>query len=132
MSTATKGAKAPQTKATSNGTAKKVEPKKVEVLKSESTVKDFLNPTAEDRINRANNFAILAKKHQFLKNKSEELDRFLISSDGTKENIHLTNAEGFKFEVSNTQVIEKVVQTISEQLNVFLEKSNREILDFTV
>lgn len=132
MSTATKAGKAPQTKAMSNGAAKKVEPKKEEVQKSESTVKDFLNPTAEDRINRAQNFEILAKKYHFLKNKADELNRFLISSDGTKENIHLTNAEGFKFEVSNTQVIEKVVETISEQLNVFLEKSNREILDFTV
>lgn len=132
MSTQVKTGKNP----TKNGNSQKAETAKAtakpQIQKSQSTVKDFLAPSAQDKIQRAENFAILAKKYAYLKEKRENLDRFMISSDGTKEQITMTNAEGFDFQVTNTQVIEKVVDTISAELQLFLDKSEQEIVEFTV
>ena len=111
---------------------KKVEDQKPQETRNTQTISDLVNPSAESRIKRMHNFGILAKKHEFLKKKSEELNSFIISSDGTKEKIFLENAEGFKFEVTNTQVVEQVVDTIKMQLDVFLTASEKEILEYSI
>lgn len=56
----------------------------------------------------------------------------MLSSDGTKEKISLSNASGFKFEVSNSQTIEKVLEVIASDLKVFTERADKEILNFAI
>lgn len=75
---------------------------------------------------------ILGDKFTFLKTKQDELERFMLSSDGTKEKISLSNASGFKFEVSNSQTIEKVLEVIASDLKVFTERADKEILNFAI
>lgn len=128
MKTATKA------KETTKATAKsETQPTKAKnVILSKTPINAIINPTPEDKIQRAENFAILAKRHNFLKTKKEELDRFIISSDGTKEKIILQNADGFAFEVSNTQVIEKVVDVVQNELATFINHSSNEILNYSI
>src|SRR5690606_28107158 len=72
--------------------------------------------TPEKRLQRVENLRILGQRFAYLKKKEDELSKFIVSSDGTKEKIVLTNANGFNFEVSNSQTVEKVVQVIENDL----------------
>ena len=98
---------------------------------SEEIIK-MLHPTAEQRLKSLEQFQILGEKFNFLKSKQDELDKFTLSSDGTKEKISLSNASGFKFEVTNSQTIEKVLEVISADLKIFTEKANKEVLSFAI
>ncbi|MFB9055074.1 hypothetical protein ACFFVB_18480 [Formosa undariae] len=124
MSTNAK-AKAPQTETKPKEVLKKVE-------KSNTEVKDLFNPTAESRIKRAENFKILADKFKFLNDKNDDLQKFIVSSDGTKEKIVLENAQGFKFEVSNSNVIEKVLDVVKSELQNITNEAEKEVLTFQI
>ena len=132
MSTTKTADKAQTAKVNEKSNLKKVETEKAQDTKSTETIAQLVKPTAEGRIKRMENFAILAKKHTFLQNKKNELERFEISQDGTKEKLTLSNANGFVFEVSNTQVMEKVVDLLNAELELFLTQSNNEILAYTI
>ncbi len=95
-------------------------------------IKRLLNPTAEQRLKSLEQMRILGEKFTFLKAKEDELEKFILSSDGTKEKISLSNASGFKFEVTNSQTIEKVLEVIAKDLKVFTERAEHEIISFTV
>jgi hypothetical protein len=127
-----------------NATLKVVEaPKTTQVEKKEENlnasktnqedeIKRLLNPSAEQRLKSLQQMNILGEKFNYLKVKEDELNKFILSSDGTKEKISLSNASGFKFEVSNSQTIEKVLFVISEDLKLFTNKAEQEILNFNV
>jgi len=104
----------------------------VQVQKSATKVDDILNPSASGRIRKLENFQILAKKHEFLQEKRNSLDRFIISSDGTKEKVILKNSEGYIFEVSNSQVLEEVLGVLQRNLETFISKSEKEVLAFEI
>ena len=132
MSTTKTADKAQTAKVNSKNNLKKVESPKPQESKSTETINQLINPTAEGRIKRMENFKILSKKYNFLQNKAEELHRFEISQDGTKEKLTLSNASGFQIEVSNTQVVEKVVELLKAELSTFLAHSEKEILNYTI
>ena len=127
-----------------NATLKVVEaPKTTQVEKKEENfnasktnqddeIKRLLNPSAEQRLKSLQQMNILGEKFNFLKKKEDELNKFVLSSDGTKEKISLSNASGFAFEVSNSQTIEKVLFVISEDLKLFTNRAEQEILNFNV
>ena len=100
--------------------------------KAKEEIKKILHPTAEQRLKSLEQMRILGDKFTFLKTKQDELERFMLSSDGTKEKISLSNASGFKFEVSNSQTIEKVLEVIASDLKVFTERADKEILNFAI
>ena len=109
--------------------------KTAQVAKVESAtakVKEILNPSADGRIKKLENFQLLANRYSFLKRKQDELERFILSSDGTKEKVILSNASGFSIEVSNTQVIEKVQELIKAELDTFVKASEKEIVNFQI
>ena len=111
--------------------------KKEEILipsktNQEDEIKRLLNPSAEQRLKSLQQMNILGEKFNYLKVREDELNKFILSSDGTKEKISLSNASGFKFEVSNSQTIEKVLFVISEDLKLFTNKAEQEILNFNV
>ena len=111
-----------------------VEPKK-EAISLASKIEEkiaFLTTSVQDRIRRGEQFQVLTGKFNFLKQKEDELSKFVLSSDGTKEKIELSNQSGFKLVVSNTQTIEKVLKVIEEDLSAFVLKSEKEIADFIV
>ena len=89
-------------------------------------------PSAEDRIRNAENFGILTTKFEHLKTKNEELKKFKISSDGTKEQISLSNAAGFKIEVTNSKVVEEVQELMQKVLDKMLAKAQNEVQQFVI
>ena len=99
---------------------------------SETKINDLINPSASARIKKLENFQILAKKHDFLIAKRTELEKFILSSDGTKEKVILKNASGFELEVSASQVVEKVLYVVKEELDGFISKSEKDVLSFNI
>lgn len=93
---------------------------------------NFLNPSAETRIKRSEQFLVLGEKFKSLKAMEDNLTKFILSSDGSKEKIELSNNSGFKFVVSNTQTIEKVLDVIQKELSVFIERADTEIKAFII
>ena len=115
---------------TSKSTAKKATDQQKKAAKDQ--VKQILQVDAESRIKKAEQFQLLATKYKTLKAKKDELESFMISSDGTNERIYLENAKGMKFIVSNSQVIEKVIQMITDQLDIYIDKTEQEVKAFTI
>lgn len=118
----------------SKTTTKKEETKVSERAKNQTKakVKAMFDNSAEFKIKKARQFNLLAEKFETLKAKKDELDNFIISSDGTKETIHLQNAKGAKFVVSNSQVIEKVIDVLTDQLDTFIDYSEKQIQAFQI
>lgn len=112
--------------------SKKVEQNEQEDKKMSLELIKKFQPSAEQRLQKLDNFRILGERHSFLKKKEDELSKFIVSSDGTREKITLSNASGFTFEVSNSQTIEKVVNIIENHLKTFVQKSEEEILNFHI
>ncbi len=105
--------------------------KATEEAKKEALLKVVV-PSADDRIKRMENFQIVTKKYQHLKTKNEELKKFNISSDGTRERLILHNAADFNFEVTNSQVMQKVVNLLQSELDILLVDSEKEVREFEV
>lgn len=93
---------------------------------------DSFAPSAEERIKRMSNFQILANKHTHLKMKEEELQKFILSSDGQKEKIVLENSSGLKIEVTNSAVIAKVVGEMKGTLDNLISEVDSEIRTFVI
>ena len=110
-------------------TSKKVKPT---TEKSSTQINEVLRPSAENRIKKMQNFQLMAEKHEFLQSKKDELEKFIISSDGTKEKITLSNAKGFILEISNSQVVEEMTEVVSKKLQQFLEASENDILNYSI
>lgn len=121
---------AEQKKPTISSEVKKVEN---ESLKNE-TLKMIGNfrPSAEERIKNAEKFKILTEKYDHLKVKKEELEKFKISSDGTKEKIYFENAEGYKLEVSNSNIIDKMLSLAEDTLNGILSDTEQQVQEFVI
>jgi len=97
----------------------------------QKVIKGFI-PSADERIKNAENFMLLTNKFAHLKRKNEELKRFKISSDGTKETIYLENSEGFKFSVSNSKVVDETLQLLQTKLDELLSFTEKEVQEFIV
>lgn len=104
---------------------------KPEIVKVE-TKSINLETTAEKRIKNAENFSQICKKHNFLKEKSDELNAYVIGRDGIKETIKIKNAEQVSFEISNTTIIGKILELCQTELFEMVDKSEKEVLDFIV
>ena len=89
-------------------------------------------PSAEERIKNAEKFQILTTKYDHLKAKKEELEKFKISSDGTKERIYFENAEGYKLEVSNSTIIADMLQLAEKTLTDILTLTEKQVQEFVI
>lgn len=89
-------------------------------------------PTAEERIERSRHFEAMSERFKFLKLKSNDLKMFMAGNDKTNAKIILKNAQGFEFEVRNTNVIDKVTATMQNELNILLTDAESEILTFEI
>lgn len=86
--------------------------------------------TAEERISRIPLFEELSKRYNLLKSKSEDLKMFTAGNDKTNAKIIFENAQGFKFEIRNSNVIEKLTREAQAELNILLAEAKNEILNF--
>ena len=99
--------------------------------KTKNLIASF-RPSAEERIKNAEKFKILTEKYDHLKAKKEELEKFKISSDGTKERIYFENAEGYKLEVSNSNIINDMLKLAENTLNGILNDTEKQVQDFII
>lgn len=86
--------------------------------------------TAEERILRIPHFEELSKRFRLLKEKANDLKMFTAGNDKTSGKIIFENSQGFKFEINNANVIDKLVKEAQAELNILLLEANNEILTF--
>jgi hypothetical protein len=107
-----------------------VSPEKVEAIKA---TLDKFKPepmTAEQRISRIPLFEELSKRYKLLKEKSTDLEMFTAGNDKTNAKIIFKNAQGFEFEIRNSNVIDKLTREAHAELNILLAEAKNEILTF--
>ena len=68
-----------------------------------------LETTAEKRIKNLMIFEKISEKHNFLKEKSDELNAYLVGRDGLKETVTIENTNGLCLEISNSSVITEIL-----------------------
>jgi hypothetical protein len=99
---------------------------------AENEIKAILSPTAEQRLKNLKNFQLLGQRYENLLQKQDELNTFNVSNDETQDKLKLTNASGFTFTLSNTIVINEVIDLISSHLEVKIGNTQKEILEFSI
>jgi hypothetical protein len=93
---------------------------------------DKTPPTAKERIGRKALFDEVSKRYEHLENKSNDLKMFHAGNDKITAKIILKNQAGFEFEVSNSNVIKKVTDTMEAELNILLLEAENEVLNFEI
>lgn len=88
--------------------------------------------SAEERINRKNQFDALAKRYETLKAKDNELKTFHAGNDKTNAKIIFKNAQGFEFVIQTTNVIDKLTKAAQEELQILLTEAENEVLTFEI
>jgi len=88
--------------------------------------------TAEERISNMKQFEALSTRYKALKEKDEELKTFHAGNDKTSAKITFQNAQGFKFEVQNSNVIDRLTKSAKEELSILLTEAENEILTFII
>lgn len=88
--------------------------------------------TAEERIIRISQFEAVSKRFKLLKQKSDELKMWNAGNDKSNATINLKNSSGFEFAVSNSFVIQKVLNVMQQELDILLGETEIEILTFEI
>jgi hypothetical protein len=105
---------------------------KEEVLKMIEKFKPEPILTAEARIERMKQFEALSTRFGALKDKSNELKTYKAGNDKINAKITFQNAQGFKMEVQNSNVIQKLVEAAENELNILLSEAENEVLTFEI
>lgn len=106
--------------------------KKENILKTMEKFKPEPFKSAEDRISRKNQFDALAKRYEQLKEKDNELKTFHAGNDKTSAKIIFKNAQGFEFNIQNSNVIDKLTKAAQEELKILLNEAENEVLTFEI
>ncbi len=106
---------------------------KNELQNAKTKVARILNPiTAEQRIKNSEIFTKLAEKFQFLRQKKDHLVSFMASRDGLKEKLYIVSDNEQNFEISNSRIIEKILEVCDNELDELLQKSETEVSTFII
>ena len=89
------------------------------------------NKTADQKLKDLEKMKILANKYNFLNEKRDNLEKFILSSDGTKEKFTMSNSSS-TFEVFNPETLKKILATVLADLNDLTNKTEAELLSFNV
>lgn len=92
----------------------------------------ILETTAEKRIKNLQIFEKICEKHNFLKEKSDELNAYLVGRDGLKETVTIENTNGLCLEISNSSVITEILNLSQSKIFALLEESEKEVLKFVI
>ncbi|WP_445458433.1 hypothetical protein [Flavobacterium sp. HNIBRBA15423] len=101
-------------------------------MNAKEEIRNIFSNSTEEKLLKLEHLTVLSQKFRALKGMRDDLTKFILSSDGSKEKIELSNSSGFKFIVSNTQTIEKVLELIESELNLFISKADKEIQEFSI
>jgi hypothetical protein len=134
MNTQTSTPKRQEVKELPNTTTTKtaIEEKKESLEKVMEKFKPEPIKTAEERINRAKQFEALSTRYNALKEKENELKTFHAGNDKTNAKIVFKNAQGFSFEVQNSNVIDRLTKAAKEELSILLNEAQNEVLTFEI
>lgn len=91
-----------------------------------------IETTAEKRIKNLEHFEKICRKHNFLKEKADDLNAYLISRDGLKENLAIQNTDGQVFEISNSHIISEILTLCQEKLHNLLDESEKEVINYKI
>lgn len=106
--------------------------KKAATLKLIEKFKPEAPKTAEDRIQQIAHFEALSKRYKILKEKSNDLKMFDAGNDKTNAKITFKNAQGFEFEIRNSNVIERLNKEAQSELKILLDEAENEVLTFQI
>lgn len=88
--------------------------------------------SAQNRIKNLEIFQKICEKHEFLKQKSDKLNAYLMGRDGLKETVIIENTNGITFEISNTLIISEVLVLCQSKLFELLDNSEKEVIKFNI
>ena len=104
----------------------KLQDKKTEIAK-------MLTPaTAEQRIQNHNIFKKMVEKHEFLTEKADNLNAYMVGRDGMKEKLSIHSDSGMDFEISNSNIIEEILNLCAQRLDEKIFDSKTDILTFEI
>lgn len=117
-------------------TGKTVEPTQEQKKASTLEAIEKLTPkaplSAEERIKKIEQFKALSERFNVLKGKDNDLKLFIAGNDKMTAKISLENQAGFKMDIRNSNVIEKVLKTMQDELNLLLIEAEKEVLNFEI
>lgn len=88
--------------------------------------------TAQERIEKAEQFDILAGRFDYLKTKKQDLEKFVLKNDGLS-GCRLSVVSGSaQFDVQNTNIISELLTLCNVKLNALLNEAENEILNFKI
>lgn len=108
------------------------EAKKEEIVKLIEKFKPEPIQTAEARIEKMKQFEALSHRFGVLKEKSNELKTFKAGNDKINAKVIFQNAQGYKLEVQNSNVILKLVESAESELSILLNEAENEVLTFEI
>lgn len=106
--------------------------KKAEILQTIEKFKPEPIKTAEGRIEAVKQFDALSNRYKILRQKSNDLKTFKAGNDKMNARIIFENAQGFKLEVQNSSVIEKLTKVAEEELTILTNEAENEVLTFDI
>lgn len=91
-----------------------------------------IETTAEKRIKNLEHFEKICRKHNFLRDKADDLSAYLIGRDGLKETLTIENTDGQVFEISNSHIISEILKMCQDKLIQLVEVSEKEVIEFNI
>lgn len=89
--------------------------------------------TAQERIEKAEQFDILAGRFDYLKTKKQDLEKFVLKNDGLSGcRLSIMASGGAQFDVQNTSIIGELLTLCNVKLNALLNEAENEILNFKI
>jgi hypothetical protein len=89
--------------------------------------------TAEDRIEKALNFAILTTRFDQLNSKKKELEKFTLASDGlTGLTLDVRSKTNLSFTISNANVIGELLKCAQVKVNELVAQAENDVLTFEI
>ena len=89
--------------------------------------------TAEDRIEKAQSFAILTTRFDQLNAKKKELEKFTLASDGlTGLTLDVRSKTNLAFTISNANVIGELLKCAQLKVNELVSQAENDVLTFEI
>ena len=106
---------------------KSVVKKKAEDLRKKLPT-DF---TVQERISHLEHMSILVNKYSSVKDKENQMKRYLAEADGSQEYVVFLSGHEEKLRITNTAIMRKLVQVVQSEMKGFRESVENEILSFS-
>ena len=92
----------------------------------------ILRPTADDRIKKLETLQILAEKKQKIDRRLSDLSNFNASNEGTQSELKFSANNGYHFTITDPNTIETMLGFVQSKLEELKEKTEKEIVNFSI